>query len=101
MKLDEKDMAFIEELTTAPQKNITLYSVLRGSEERPYYGCILYPTRKVDVTRTFATLQEASDATKREAEEHGCHPWSTLFLASDYFHGVLTTLQLSLPAERR
>lgn len=95
MELNKKDRAFIAELVTAPQKNITLYSVLRGSGEKPYYGCILYPSRQVAVTQQYATLQEASDATSREAQEHGSHPWSTLFIASDYFDGVLTTLQLT------
>jgi len=93
MKLDEKDLAFIQELTTAPQRNITLYTILRGSGEKPYYGCILYPSLQVDVTPTYASLQEASDATRQEAEQHGSHSWSTLFIVSDFFNPVLVTLK--------
>ena len=100
MKLDEKDLAFIQELTTAPKQNITLYSVLRASGEKPYYGCILYPTLKVDVTQHYRTLQEAHDAANQEAQEHGIHPWSLLFVASDYFNGVLTTVKGTPPVRK-
>lgn len=99
MKLDEKDRAFIQELTTAPKQNITLYSVLQGSGEKPYYGCILYPSLKVDVTQRYASRQEAADAAQREAQAHGRHLWSLLFIVSDYFHGVLTTLELTSPSQ--
>lgn len=95
MKLDEKDQEFIQELTTAPTKNITLYSVLRDAGEKPYYGCILYPSRHVAVTQQYATLQEASDAASREAQEHGSHLWSTLFVASDFFNPVLAALKVT------
>jgi hypothetical protein len=93
MKLDEKDLEFIRELTTAPQQNITLFSILQGSGEKPYYGCILYPSLKIDVTQHYATRQEAADAAQREAQAHGSHPWSILFIASFYFNPVLTALK--------